>query len=39
MTGIGVVIFFVGYATVYWGVNAFGGTQPTYTSLIFPFGQ
>lgn len=38
MTGIGILLIFLGYATATWGVNSIqGNKQAPFVSQIFPF--
>lgn len=38
MTGIGLLLFFLGYATLTWGVKSFQGENQTpFVKTIFPF--
>ena len=40
MTGVGIVLFFVGYAVLYWGVNAIqSNTQTPFVESVFPFAK
>lgn len=40
MTGIGIVVGFIGYAAVAWGVNSIqGNSQKPFIQQIFPFAQ
>lgn len=38
MAGIGIIVMYIGYAIVLWGVNSFqGNSQAPFISQIFPF--
>lgn len=40
MAGIGLFLITIGYAIIYWGVNAIQGKkQKPFVSYIFPFGK
>lgn len=37
MTGLGIITGYIGYAVLVWAIQAFGGTQDSFSSYIFPF--
>jgi hypothetical protein len=38
--GLGLIIMYIGYAIIYWGVNAIQGKrQDTFVTYILPFGK
>lgn len=40
MTGVGLLLIVLGYAIVYWGVQAIQGKpQGSFVSYVFPFGK
>lgn len=40
MTGIGLILVAIGYAIVYWGIQAIqGNQQDSFISYVFPFAK
>jgi hypothetical protein len=40
VSGVGVILAFIGYTVLYYGVNAIqGNSQGTFMSYVFPFGS